>query len=317
MARKRMIDPDIWTDEKVLKLSWTAVPFYIGLITQADDEGRLRYDATSLKAKISPRDEVSGEHVEVWMWECVEVGLVLVYEHEGVLFAFLPGWLDYQKVQHPSPSRLPEPPSDVREISRNILTDYRNAHEPSRILMNIHEGYSNAHPRLDQIRLDRSGGVRGAQARRAPQPSSDDFERFAEVEPDVVAFVALAAEENKSKRITPGRESSLRRDLRSLADEFPAVFAEALREAVRHAAPNANYVRRVAESLQRRGGRNLTPVPSVKPVHAYADGRMVEFVRGSADEPKSWSDTPPRGLRRHEVWPEHRHLVFGDDEGVA
>jgi hypothetical protein len=43
----------------------------------------------------------------------------------------------------------------------------------------------------------------------------------------------------------------------------------------------------------------------------------VEFIRGTADEPKSWTDTPPRGLKRSEVWPEHQHLVFGGDEDAA
>jgi hypothetical protein len=315
-----MIDPEIWTDEKVLKLTWTAIPFYVGLITQADDEGRIRYDATSLRAKIAPRDEVTTEHVEVWMWECVEVGLVLVYESEGVLFAFLPGWMDYQKVQHPSPSRLPEPPANTKEVSRDLLEDYRNAHESSRILMNFREDYRNAHPRLDQVRLDRSGGVRGARTRQTPpQTSPDEFERFGEIEPDVVLYVALAAEENKSKRITANREASIRRELKTIADTLPRpIFAEALREAVRHAAPNANYVKRVAESIQRRSDRGgLAVVPSSKSIHAYADGRKVEFIRGTADEPKSWTDTPPRGLKRSEVWPEHQHLVFGGDEDAA
>lgn len=312
MARKRMIDPDIWTDDKVLKLSWTAVPFYIGLITQADDDGRIRYDVASLRAKIGPRDEVTCEHVEVWMWECVEVGLVLVYEHENVLFAYLPGWPDYQKVQHPNPSKLPAPPENIREVSRKIHEGYRNAHEFSRILMNFREDYRNAHPRsdqLDQVRLDRSDQGKGAQTRTArPRIEKSDLPTFADLEPDVQAYIANAAAENKLGTITLGRELTIRRELQVLQAELAALFGPALREANKHGAANANYVRRVAEGMSRRGAP-LAAVPE-KLQHGYdADGNMCAVSRGK--EPNGWSTIPPRGRKMDDLWPEHKN--YGTD----
>ena len=57
MARKRMIDPEFWSDEEIATLSFPARLFYIGLWNFADDEGKGKGHSKLLKAQIFPYDE--------------------------------------------------------------------------------------------------------------------------------------------------------------------------------------------------------------------------------------------------------------------
>lgn len=63
MARKRMIEPDIWSDEGFIELSERGRLMFAGLITQADDEGRGTGSARSIKAKIFPADEIHVDEI--------------------------------------------------------------------------------------------------------------------------------------------------------------------------------------------------------------------------------------------------------------
>lgn len=50
MARRRMIDPNIWQSEDFSKLSTLAKLVFIGLFSQADDEGRGRAKPIYIKS---------------------------------------------------------------------------------------------------------------------------------------------------------------------------------------------------------------------------------------------------------------------------
>lgn len=54
MARKRMIDPNIWDSEDFGKLSDLSKLVFIGLFSLADDEGRGRCNPGYLKSKLFP-----------------------------------------------------------------------------------------------------------------------------------------------------------------------------------------------------------------------------------------------------------------------
>lgn len=246
MARKRMLDPEIWTDEKVLLLPLDAVAFYIGLITQADDQGRIKYSATSLRAKICPRENISQNVVGEWMYLLAEVGLVVPYEAENAVFAVLPGWDRYQKVGHPSASKYPDPPENLHEASQILM----KTHEDSRTFVTFHEPSS-------QVRL---GKVRSSRLGEVAKPVSPEKPEFGNLEADVVAYIANAAAENKTGKISASRDVSLRRELQTVQREIGEdAFAQALRETNSKGVANANYLKRVAESIARRG--NLTALP--------------------------------------------------------
>src|SRR5215831_13927883 len=58
MARIRTIKPEIWTHEKFVSCSMAARYLFLGMLNQADDEGRLEYEPMSLKMRVLPADSV-------------------------------------------------------------------------------------------------------------------------------------------------------------------------------------------------------------------------------------------------------------------
>ena len=111
MARKRMIDPDSWTDEKLAELSVGAHLLWVGAVSLADDEGRIKWSARQLKIWLFPvKDEATTGAVQRWMDELVSAGAIVAYESEGKTFAYHPDWREQQYVNKPAPSAYPAPP---------------------------------------------------------------------------------------------------------------------------------------------------------------------------------------------------------------
>jgi len=110
MPRKRQIDPDIWTSEQVLTLPIEARLLFIGMISHADDEGRLRGSPLSLKAAIFPGDTCSLENIKAWRNAIVANKLAVCYANEGSEYLWLPSFKKFQYMTKRFPSKLPEPP---------------------------------------------------------------------------------------------------------------------------------------------------------------------------------------------------------------
>ena len=86
--------------------------------------------------------------------------------------------------------------------------------------------------------------------RRMVKPDLPDVpaDAFGSLEADVARFVALAAAENQTGKISLGRIQSLRRALLAARDEFPHAFAAALCEANQRGKPSVNYLRAIAKN---------------------------------------------------------------------
>ena len=94
-----MIHDKIWASEQVGYLSVEARLLYIGIITLADDDGRLKGSPHYLRGQIFPYDDVLAIQVEDWRDEVVAQGLLEKYEVEGSTFLQHPKWTEYQKLR--------------------------------------------------------------------------------------------------------------------------------------------------------------------------------------------------------------------------
>ncbi len=123
MARIRSIKPEFWTHEKTTACSRDARLLFIGLWNFADDSGRAHDSSRELKMRILPGDDdITSAHVEAWLDELANAGLIVRYEVEGKRYIQIKGW-HHQKIQHPTPSNFPNPP----ERSEVLMSP----HEPS------------------------------------------------------------------------------------------------------------------------------------------------------------------------------------------
>lgn len=108
MARKRMIDPTIWESEDFSRLSYFARLVFIGMFSNADDEGRGRAKAAYIKSIVFPYDEnLRVADVEKTLDEIASYMSVTFYTSNGNEYYSLYNWQKWQRVDKPQPSKIP------------------------------------------------------------------------------------------------------------------------------------------------------------------------------------------------------------------
>lgn len=108
MARKRMIDPSFWTDEKLGECSINERLLFMGLISNSDDEGYGRANPKLLKSLIFPYDEIKIEDFKKWLYNLNEKQIICLYTYENQNYYYLPKFLSHQIINKPTDTRLPK-----------------------------------------------------------------------------------------------------------------------------------------------------------------------------------------------------------------
>lgn len=110
MARKRMIDPSFWDDEKLGECEPVVRLLFMGLISQADDEGRLKGHPSLLRSNIFPYDELTimADAVDGWLAILEEHKLIRRYEVGRQKYIDVPNFKKHQTINKPQKSKLPE-----------------------------------------------------------------------------------------------------------------------------------------------------------------------------------------------------------------
>ncbi|MDG4796197.1 hypothetical protein [Micromonospora sp. WMMD1082] len=111
MARIRTIKPDFFTSLTIADLSLHARLTFIGLWTHVDDSGRCVDDARLIKAAVWPLDDRVSADVERDLRELSEASLIVRYEVGGRGYLAVRTWDEHQRINRPTKSKLPEPPS--------------------------------------------------------------------------------------------------------------------------------------------------------------------------------------------------------------
>jgi len=131
MARRRMIAPNFWKDPEVAKLTIPERLLFIGIVSNADDEGRIIATPEALKADIFPYDHKITARVVKRMRDSLvnKMKNVLLYENDNVEYIVLLRWGDHQKPSHATASKLPPPsqfrdPCQVQEVQESIAEPF-------------------------------------------------------------------------------------------------------------------------------------------------------------------------------------------------
>ena len=116
MARIRTVKPDLFGSYTMATIPVEARYLFVGLFTEADDEGLLIDSPKRLAGAIFPHDEkVSSTKVDKWLDALSGIGSILRYSAEEGRYIYLPKWLDHQRISHATPTRLPKPSGIVPE----------------------------------------------------------------------------------------------------------------------------------------------------------------------------------------------------------
>lgn len=110
--RIRSIKPEMWHDEAFGSLTPQARLLFIGLITMADDEGRLRDLPAAIIGHVFPYDSVPPAKVDRWLEELNHADLIVRYDVGEHSYIALRSWSKHQKINRATESRLPAPPTE-------------------------------------------------------------------------------------------------------------------------------------------------------------------------------------------------------------
>jgi hypothetical protein len=127
MARIRTIKPEFPQSESMGKLTRDARLCFIMLWTIADDSGRLRGNSRMLASLLFPYDKDAPDKIDKWLIELEQVRSIQRYKDDlGDSYLQILNWTSHQKIDKPSVSKLPAPPSvTIRECSRGFADDSR------------------------------------------------------------------------------------------------------------------------------------------------------------------------------------------------
>jgi hypothetical protein len=104
-----MIDPDFWLSENVARLTIQQRYLFIGLFSNADDQGRLRGHAALIRNAVFPFDDISLDNIRVYLEAIATIGSIILYQSAGKDYIQIAGWWSYQKLQWAYPSDIPAP----------------------------------------------------------------------------------------------------------------------------------------------------------------------------------------------------------------
>ena len=110
MARKRMIDPKFWQDDKMMSLTSMHRLLFISIWNFSDDAGIHKNSNSMLKAEVFPCDDITIEKVGELKDELIQQQLIVPFNSEGIELFYVKNWRIYQSIAKPVPSKytLPE-----------------------------------------------------------------------------------------------------------------------------------------------------------------------------------------------------------------
>lgn len=178
VARIRTIKPDFCTSSSAAKLSRDARLLFLLLLTDADDEGRLPGSLKRLAGCLYPDDEdVTPTKVRRWLNELERQGMVALYRVADVEYVWIVNFTKHQKISHPTPSRLPEPPEEFRNgsgeppetFAPDLGSGSRNREQGSASADSRFEEFWNVYPRHETKKAAEKAWQARLKEGRAPE----------------------------------------------------------------------------------------------------------------------------------------------------
>lgn len=116
MARTRTYRPEFWDDQKLAeKTSRDARLTFLGILTNSDDYGVVKGHLAWLCSQIYPYETIKPLDFKKWILELEIVGVIIPFSKNGESYYYIRSFKTYQKVDHPSKYKNPDPPEDILE----------------------------------------------------------------------------------------------------------------------------------------------------------------------------------------------------------
>jgi hypothetical protein len=162
---RRMIDSGIWRNDKFGNLPDAGRLLFIGMFSNADDDGRLKASPRFLKAIIFPYDnDKTADQVQELRDQCAKLGLIRLYSKNGQEYLDLPGWKEHQRIRKDryTPSKLPEYNNADTKMTTNWQPDDNQVSTTG-----VHRGGEDS---LVKVNTPPKGGARKKRANSQTDP---------------------------------------------------------------------------------------------------------------------------------------------------
>lgn len=181
MARRRMIDPNFWQSEDISNLSIFSRLLFIGMFSNADDEGRGRANINYLRSSIFPYDDITTKQVEAALEEIATHTSITLYVVEGNQYYLFQNWSKWQRVDKPKSSLIPLPDEGSEPNDDAIFNDYKNDSEtnPGIIPDSFPPKGKEEKRKEKKIREEkRKGSAEGKEKQKTHPPLPDNFQNL-------------------------------------------------------------------------------------------------------------------------------------------
>lgn len=133
MPRSRIIRPEFWSDEKLASVSRESRLTFAGMWGTSDDYGVTKGNLAWLKSQIFPYDEdIKLSKFTEWITELEKLKRIIPFTSDGEKYYYIPKFEEHQKVDRPSKTRNPEPPTD---IDSRLTRDNVASHVEKKVLL--------------------------------------------------------------------------------------------------------------------------------------------------------------------------------------
>lgn len=216
MARKRMIDPNIWQSEDFGKLSNLAKIVFIGLFSLADDEGRGKANPMLLKSMLFPYNEkLRSADVEVALSEISRNMSTIFYSYNETWYYSLLSWNVFQKIDKPSESQIiafDENNKDIRRLFDEGSTNASRGVAPNRKEENRKEiEIENEKKRIEVKRIYNEFCTNLPQVQKITEKRESAIDRYLK-EFTLEQFEEICKIANKSKFLTGNNDRHWKAD---------------------------------------------------------------------------------------------------------
>ena len=107
---KRMIDSSVWRSENFVSLPPMARLLMMGMITTADDQGRLQASPMFMRGDFFPGDDdATTKSIQTWLEMLYANKTIILYSVDGKQYAQFANWWKYQSLRYPDDSIYPPP----------------------------------------------------------------------------------------------------------------------------------------------------------------------------------------------------------------
>ena len=146
MARRRMLDPDFWTDEEVGTLSAHARLLFMGLWGICDDNYATLPDRPEwIKVQIFPYEEVD---VSKLLAEIEKIGKIERFMFDGKHYWHIKNFLKHQIVNRPSRPKYPPYKVNLGGLSEHSVSPH---HEVKEVSKRKEDTFSKEKERMAQV----------------------------------------------------------------------------------------------------------------------------------------------------------------------